>query len=333
MNGAQGKLPFELVKREVLVRKEAETSPRFGSAPEKRGTEDLLKYGVVNIDKPKGPTSHQVAAYVKQILGLKKTGHSGTLDPKVTGSLVVALANATKVAQALLTAGKEYIAVMHLHKDVEEYDIHEACAAFVGKIKQLPPIKSSVKRRERYRRVYYLDIIEIDGKDVLFRVGTEAGTYIRKLTHDIGQKLGTGAHMAELRRTKVGPFDESTLVTFQNLQDAFWVYKNKKDDKELRKLIQPMENAVRHIPKIWVLDTTVNSLCHGATLHVPGIAKAESGIEKENIVAVMTLKDELIALSAAKMSSREMITNKKGIAAKSERVFMEPGVYPRIERV
>lgn len=332
MSGTHGKLPFEAVKREVLLRKEADTSPKFGCAPEKRKTEDLLKYGVINIDKPKGPTSHQVAAYVKQILGVSKTGHSGTLDPKVTGCLVVAIANATKVAQALLTAGKEYIAIMHIHKEVEEYDILEACDSFVGKIKQLPPIKSSVKRRERYRRVYYLDIIEMDGQDVLFRVGTEAGTYIRKLIHDIGQKLGTGAHMAELRRTKVGPFDESTLVTFQDLQDAFWLYRNKKDDIALRKIIQPMEKAVEHLPKIWVLDTTVDSLCHGATLHVPGIAKLDSGIEKDNIIAIMSLKGELISVAIARMSSKEMIDSKKGIAAKSERVFMEPGVYPRVEK-
>ncbi|MFC1730903.1 RNA-guided pseudouridylation complex pseudouridine synthase subunit Cbf5 [candidate division KSB1 bacterium] len=326
------KLPFENIDRDILVRKEAETSSKFGLNPEKRSTEDLLNYGVVNMDKPKGPTSHQVAAYVKDMIGLKKTGHSGTLDPKVTGSLVVALGQATKVAQSLLTAGKEYVAIMHIHKDVEEYNILEACDAFVGRIKQMPPIKSAVKRRERYRKIYYLDIMEIDGKDVLFRVGTEAGTYIRKLIHDIGQRLKVGAHMAELRRTKVGPFNESTLVTFQDLQDAFWVYKNKGDDKELRKYIQPMENAVKHLPKIWVMDTTVDSLCHGATLHVPGIANVESGIEDGDMVAVMTLKEELIALSTARMNSKDLVTKKKGIAAKSERVFMEPGVYPKVEK-
>lgn len=327
-----GKLPFERVKRELLVRKEAETSPKFGCRPEDRTTEELLNYGVVNIDKPKGPTSHQVSAYVKQILNSSKTGHSGTLDPKVTGSLVVATGNATKVAQSLLTAGKEYVAIMHLHGDFEEYPIHEACAAFVGKIKQLPPIKSAVKRQLRIRSVYYIDILEIDGREVLFRVGTEAGTYIRKLIHDIGQKMECGAHMAELRRTKVGPFEESTIVTMQNLQDAYWLYRNKKDDRELRKCIQPMENAVAHLPKMWILDTTVNSLCHGALLHVPGISKVESGIELENIVAIMTLKGELVATAIAKMTSREMMKNGRGIAAKSERVFMGPGVYPRVEK-
>jgi len=138
--------------------------------------------------------------------------------------------------------------------------------------------------------------------------------------------------MAELRRTKVGPFDESTLTTFQNLNDAYWVYKNKGDDKELRKIIQPMENAVKHIPKIWVLDTTVNSICSGALLHVPGISKVESDIEEGNLVAIMTLKGELIATSTARMNSKDMVRKKKGIAAKSERVFMEPGVYPKVEK-
>lgn len=327
-----GTLPFEHIKREILVRKEAETSPKFGSEPDKRSAEDLIRYGIVNIDKPRGPTSHQVSAYVKQILGLDKSGHSGTLDPNVTGSLPVALARATKITHGLLTAGKEYVAIMHLHKDYEEYDIHEACASFVGKIKQMPPIKSSVKRRERYRRIYYLDIIEIDGRDVLFRVGCEAGTYIRKLCHDIGQKMGSGAHMAELRRTKAGPFNESTFATLQELKDAYWIYKNKNDEKELRRCIQPMENAVAHLPKIWILDTTVDSLCHGAQLKVPGIAKLESGIEPENQVAIMTLKNELVAIAIARMASKDMAGKDKGIAAKSERVFMEPGVYPRIEK-
>lgn len=327
-----GALPFEHVKREILVRKEAETSPKFGCEPGKRSTKDLIRYGIVNIDKPKGPTSHQVSAYVKQILGLSKSGHSGTLDPKVTGCLPVALANATKITQGLLTAGKEYVAIMHLHNDYEEYTIHEACASFVGKIKQLPPVKSAVKRVERYRRIYYIDIIEIDGRDVLFRVGTEAGTYIRKLIHDIGQKMGSGAHMAELRRTKAGPFNESTFVTLQELKDAYWLYRNKNDEKELRRCIQPMENAVAHLPKIWILDTTVDSLCHGAQLKVPGIAKLESGIEPDNQVAIMTLKNELVAIVIARMTSKDMAGKEKGIAAKSERVFMEPGVYPRIEK-
>ncbi|MEK6922103.1 MAG: RNA-guided pseudouridylation complex pseudouridine synthase subunit Cbf5, partial [Nanoarchaeota archaeon] len=171
-------LPFEKIKREIFIRKEAETSPKFGKKPEERTTKEHVTLGIVNIDKPAGPTSHQVSGYVKQILHLSKAGHSGTLDPNVTGVLPIALSEATKVIQALLPAGKEYICIMHLHGDYSEEQIRKTCASFIGKIKQLPPLKSAVKREWRYRKIYYLDVLEIDGRDVLFRVGCQAGTYI-----------------------------------------------------------------------------------------------------------------------------------------------------------
>jgi H/ACA ribonucleoprotein complex subunit 4 len=183
-----------------------------------------------------------------------------------------------------------------------------------------------VKRQLRPRTVYYLDILEIDGKDVLFKVGTEAGTYIRKLIHDIGQKLGVGAHMAELRRTKAGPFDETTLFTLQELTDAYYYWKNESNEKFLRKAIQPVENGVNHIPKVWVFDTTVESICHGVDLKVPGIGRVNSSISKEDAVAIMTLKGELVALGISKMISEEML-GEKGIAVQTEKVFMQPGVY------
>lgn len=229
--------------------------------------------------------------------------------------------------QALLTAGKEYVAIMHLHKEVEEEKLRETIQKhFIGKIEQLPPIKSSVKRQLRTRTVYYLDILEIDGKDVLFKVGTEAGTYIRKLIHDIGKKLGTGAHMAELRRTKAGPFDESTLFTLHELQDAYHFWKEENNERFIRKVIQLVENGVNHLPKIWVFDTTVESLCHGVDLKVPGISKVESGINQNSVVAIMTLKNELIALGTSQMNSKEML-GEKGLAVKTEKVFMKPGTY------
>ena len=327
-----GTLPFENLNRSVIVKREAETSPKFGADPLDRPIETHLELGVVNTDKPKGPTSHQVSSYVQGILSIKKSGHSGTLDPGVTGVLPIAISKATKVVQALLTAGKEYVGIMHMHKDVEEARLRQVCSSFVGEIRQLPPIRSAVKRQERTRRIYYFEILEIDGRDVLFRTGTEAGTYIRKLVHDMGRKLGTGAHMVELRRTKAGPFGESTLVTLQNLSDAFWLWKNKKDESLLRKAVQPMENAVDHLPKIWVLDTTVDSLCHGAQLKIPGIAKLHADIEKGKTVAIMTLKNELVALANALMDSREIKKKSRGSATKTERVFMEIGVYPRMDK-
>jgi H/ACA ribonucleoprotein complex subunit 4 len=325
-------LPFEKIKRTILTKKVSQTSDKYGNQFDNLPIEELLKYGIINLDKPKGPTSHQVSDYLKKIIGVSKAGHSGTLDPKVSGVLPTAIGRATRVVQCLLTSGKEYITLMHLHNDVSEKQIRKACNEFIGKIRQLPPIKSSVKRQLRYRKIYYLEILEIKGQDVLFKVGTQAGTYIRKLVHDIGQKIGCGAHMAELRRTKAGPFREDTLVTLQDVSDALHFYKEEGNEKYLRKIIQPIENGVQHLAKVWIMDSTVDTLCHGASLKIPGIVKVESDIQVDDPIAIMTLKNELVAFGKALMISKEMISNERGIAMIANKVFMLPGVYPKIER-
>jgi H/ACA ribonucleoprotein complex subunit 4 len=322
------KLPFEKVKREILIKKQAETDPKYGTDPDKRPVEELIDYGIINLDKPKGPTSHQVSEYVQRILKIKKSGHSGTLDPGVTGILPIATGAATRIVQALLKAGKGYVGIMHLHKDVDEKSLKKVIKEFTGKIKQKPPLKSAVKRVERFREVYYFEILEIDQKDVLFRVGCEAGTYIRKLIHDIGKKLGVGAHMAELRRTKAGPFNEDkNPSTLQDLADAYHFWKEENNEKFIRYCIQPIEAAIEHLPKIWVFDTTVNSLCHGSDLKIPGISKLDSGIEPDQAAAILTLKNELIATGIAKLTSKKIIENNKGVAVLTHKVFMKPDLY------
>lgn len=323
-------LPFERESYEVLVRKKAATDAKFGCKPGDRPPEELLRYGIINVDKSSGPTSHQVSAYVQKILQIKKSGHSGTLDPKVTGVLPVALGEGTKAVQALLTAGKEYVCIMHIHKLLPEEEVRKVCASFVGKIKQLPPIKSAVKRQWRYRKVYYFNILEINEQDVLFRIGCQAGTYIRKICHDIGQSLGCGAHMADLRRTKVATFSEDTLFTLHDLADAFSYYKQG-NDAFLHKIIQPIERSVDHLKKVWIFDTTVDTLCHGASLKAPGISMVHNHIQVDDLVAIMTLKDELVAIGHTMMTSHDMLKQERGIAVKLERVFMKPGVYPKVE--
>lgn len=325
-------LPFEKIEREIFVRRDFKSDPKFGMDPNKRPIEEHLQYGIVNIDKPKGPTSHQVSAYVQKIFKIDKAGHSGTLDPKVTGVLPVALNKVTKVVQALLPAGKEYVCVMHLHDDYEEEKIREVCESFIGRIKQMPPLKSAIKRQERYRKIYYFNVLEIKGRDVLFQVGCQAGTYIRKLAHDIGVKLGTGAHMAELRRTKAGPFNESTLCSLQDVTDAVWRYKEKGDESLLRKYVQPVEKAIEHLPKVWILDSSVSTIAHGANLKVPGVTRVHSDIQVDELIAIMTEKGELVAFGKAKMISKDMIKEERGIAVILERVFMERDVYPKIEK-
>ncbi|MBT4651292.1 RNA-guided pseudouridylation complex pseudouridine synthase subunit Cbf5 [Candidatus Woesearchaeota archaeon] len=295
----------------------------FGNLPEQRSIEELTNYGIINLDKPAGPTSHQVSDKIKKIFKVKKAGHSGTLDPQVTGVQPIAIGRATKITQFLLTAPKEYVGIMHIHKLVEQNIVEETIKQFIGKIQQLPPIKSAVKRQIRTREIYEFELLEIKKQDVLFRVKCQAGTYIRKLCHDLGQAMNVGAHMAELRRTQAGPFTEADhLASLPDVKDAYHLYKEEDNSKFLKKILQPIENATVHLPKCWILDTTITSLTHGRDLAVPGISKLEN-FRKDETVAILTLKGELVAVGEALMSGVEINTKEKGLAIKISKVFME----------
>jgi H/ACA ribonucleoprotein complex subunit 4 len=249
----------------------------------------------------------------------------------VTGVLPVTLEDSTKIVQALLHSGKEYVCVMKLHGDAEENSVKNVLAKFQDQIYQRPPLRSSVKRQLRTRRIYYIDFLEIDGRNVLFKVGCEGGTYIRKLCYDIGEILGVGAHMQELRRTRAGPFTENTnCVRLHDVAYWFSEWQEKKDPKILRKFIQPMETALALVPKITVRDSAVDALCHGANLTAPGILAAETGVTKGAMVAVLTLKGEAIALAKALLSTEEILKLKHGAVATLQRVVMPRGTYPKV---
>jgi H/ACA ribonucleoprotein complex subunit 4 len=312
---------------QFLVRSSEQSSERYGCRPEQRATNRLLNFGIINLDKPAGPTSHEVAEWVKGITGAKRAGHSGTLDPAVTGVLPTALGEATKVLYALLPAGKEYVGTMQIHRDVSEEELKKVASEFLGTIMQKPPVRSAVKREIRPRKIYSLEIMEIDGKHVLFRTSVEAGTYIRKLCHDIGEKIG-GANMTELRRSRAGPFLEKDSVTLQDLKDAI----ESGDEGKIRKAILPVEEAVSHLPKIWVQDGAVEAVCSGAVLASVGVTKLDSGIKAGDLLAIMSGKDELIALGEALTDAAEIHGARKGYAAKPVRVIMPGGTYPRMWR-
>lgn len=312
-------LPFE--KKEFKIIEKRKEEAEFGINPEKRSVKDLINYGIVVINKPKGPTSHQVSAYVQKILHISKSGHSGTLDPAVTGCLPVALGKGTRAVEAIINAGKEYLTLMHLHDGLTKKEIKSTFKKMTGKIKQLPPIKSAIKRQWRYRKVYYIDILEIDGQDVLFKIGCEAGTYIRKYCHDFGQISKAGAHMQQLIRTKAGPFNENDWCTLQDLTDAYHYYEKEDNEELIRKCIQPIENIIKYIPKVWVSDTAVSSLLNGIDLKVPGIVKLTDGIEPDQQIAVMTLKNELLAFGIAKLNSKKMLDQEKGLAVDINKVM------------
>ena len=313
----------------ILVKLEEETDKAYGRRPTDRSIQEHIHKGIVNLDKPSGPTSHQASSWVKGILGVEKAGHSGTLDPRVTGVLPIGIDEATKVLQGLLHAGKEYVCLMKMHDDVQNNQLKKVLSYFQGELHQRPPVKSAVKRELRTRKVNSIEFIERDGNYVLFKVDCDAGTYIRKLCHDIGLILGVGAHMQELRRTRAGPFTEETIVTLHDLKDAYQIYVQDKNDKELRRLIQPMEAAVQNLPKIWVRDSAVSAICHGATLNAPGVSKLSDDIKEKDIVALMTLKDELVALATSSADSGKIAEMEKGVIATTERVIMQPDVYPK----
>ncbi len=218
-----------------------------------------------------------------------------------------------------------------LHSQVAEDRVKAVLREFQGIIYQRPPVRASVKRRLRTRKIYYLNCLEIDGQNVLFKVGCEAGTYIRKLSHDIGEALGCGAHMRELRRTRVGPFvEDEGLVTLHDVSYLYSRWQETNDESLIRKFIQPMENSLELLPKVYVRDSAVDAVCHGANLAAPGVLSLETEIKSGDMVVVSTQKGEAVALSKALASTEAILHMNHGLVAKTQRVLMPRGVYPRM---
>ncbi len=310
------------------IKAREETLEEFGKSPEERSIEELIESAVVIVDKHAGPTSHQITQWTKEIFNAKKAGHAGTLDPQVTGVLPVALNDATKAMIVLMGLDKEYVGVMHLHKEVSEGVLRQAMQKFVGEIIQVPPKRSAVARRPRRKRVYVFDIVEMEGKDVLFYVKCEAGVYVRKLVHDLGQALGIGAHMTELRRTKAGHFDEKQAKPLIEIRDAYEIWKSEGDESMLKEILIPIEHAIPHVKKVFVKDTAIAQICNGAPVYASGLVRIQKDIKPGEIVGIFSLKNELIALGIAKMSAKEMYNKSRGIAVRTDRVIMKKDVYP-----
>lgn len=308
-------------------------SPRFydrGKRPDERSIEELLDGGVINLDKVQGPTSHQVTAWVKDMIGVKKIGHGGTLDPHVSGVLPIALGRATRLTDLVLRSDKEYVCHMKLHRDRPKAKVEEILATFVGAIYQTPPVRSAVKRQMRMRRVQSIDVLEIKGRDALFRVSCDAGTYIRTLCVDAGEALGCGANMESLRRTRSGGMMEKDSVTLQELRDAVVRWKEMNDPTWLRSMLEPMEVLLDPLPKIVLKDGAVDAVCHGADLAAPGLISLDDHIVKGMTVALMSQKGEGVALAITTAGADDMFRAKDGIVARSDRVLMPAGIYPRM---
>ena len=316
-------------ERDLLVKNASEPDPEYGKAPADRDVNERLEFGVIILDKPSGPSSHQVAAWVKEIFGLSKVGHGGTLDPRVTGVLPVTIGHSIKTIRYLANSKKEYVSMFRFHRDMPEPRVREVIGEFTGRIYQTPPVRSAVKRQLRVREIFYMDIIEADGRDYLVRIGCEAGTYIRQLAHDIGEALGIGAHMQDLRRTMSGVFTEADVVTLHDVRDAYAFWKEDGDDGPLKEIILPMESMFDALPAMVLRDSAIDAVCHGAQLAVPGIAKVDSTLKKGDTTVLLSLKGEGIALATALMDARTIMERPDGQATETLRILMPTGTYPK----
>jgi H/ACA ribonucleoprotein complex subunit 4 len=231
---------------------------------QEKSIKELLEFSIINIDKPSGPTSFGVDSIIKKELNLKKTSHFGTLDPMVTGVLPIALNRACKLMSYFIGKNKTYVGIMRIHKEISKEDLESEIKKFVGEITQLPPVKSRVKRQERKRTIHTFKILEINEKNILFETEVQAGTYIRKLIHDLGEKIG-GAHMLELRRTQASIFEEKNSFTIYEFLQAVEEYK-KGDEKSLRKMLIPAEIISIVLPSAQIKKQVIKALHHGSPI-------------------------------------------------------------------
>jgi len=274
--------------------------------PADRSAAELLAFGVVNLDKPAGPSAHQVAGWVRDLAAdaaadlapegptVDRAAHAGTLDPKVTGCLPMLLGDATRMAQVFLEGHKEYVAVLELHGSAPT-NLESVLAEFEAPLYQKPPRKSAVSRRLRVREIYDLELLDQSDRQALIRIQCESGTYVRKLCHDLGLALGTGAHMGHLRRTATDPFDDTTLVNLQTLTDAL-EFAREGDEERLREIVQPAERALTHLPSVEIAPSAAREVATGAPVYAPGVISADAEIDDGALVACYTPDGSAVCL-------------------------------------
>ena len=266
---------------------------RLRDPPGERDLDALLAFGVVNLDKPPGPSAHQVAGWVRDLADVDRAAHAGTLDPKVTGCLPTMLGDATRLAPVFLEGRKEYVAVLECHGRPPA-DLEATVAEFEGEVYQKPPRKSAVARRLRTRRIHDLDVLETRDRQVLLRIECASGTYVRKLCHDLGLALGTGAHMGALRRTATDPFDDRDLVTLHDLADAL-AFADQGDEGPIREVVAPAERVLAELPAVTIAPSAAEQVATGAPVYAPGVIEAEPA-DRDALVACLTPNGSAVCL-------------------------------------
>ncbi len=279
---------------------------------------------IVNLFKPVGPTSFDMVCSVRKILGVKKAGHIGTLDPAAEGVLPICLNRSTRIIQFLSPLQKTYRATLELGSETDTQDatgrkistkdpslvnetkIKQVFQTFVGEKDQIPPMYSAKKKngiplyklarnginiaRDPVKiTIYSIDFIKKEENQVLFEVRCSAGTYIRTLSHDIGKKLGCYAHMVRLTRTKVGLFGLGRTLTLEELKLAY-------EEGSLPEKLLPLEEALNFLPAIRVKEEYLESVSHGVALSKCFLETLPDRFETGHYFRVFGKNDKLVAV-------------------------------------
>ena len=312
----------------IILDTKAETNSAIGGHPDSRTVEQRLESGFILLDKPAGPTSHQVASWVRDLFGLERLGHGGTLDPFATGVLPLLAGKSMKVTKKVLTHNKTYIAVFRCSTEPDSEALAIAMERLTGRVYNVPPEISAVKVQVRTRKIYNFEMIQRQGKDFVARIDCESGTYIRTMARDLGLLLGYKIELKELRREKSGVFDLTKCVTLQQIADAYWLWKECDNSEALEKIIHPTEKLLANRPYIVVKDSAASALCHGAPLLRPGLISIDDNISVGQEVVVFTNKDEVVGIVKMTVSSDEIIKLENGQIGKPVMVLMEQERYP-----
>jgi H/ACA ribonucleoprotein complex subunit 4 len=313
----------------IVLDAEATTDPAYGQRPEERSIEQRIASGVLLLDKPAGPTSHQVTAWVRDSFGLERMGHGGTLDPFATGVLPLTFGKSMRLTGKVLTHDKTYISVLDVPDSVSDEALEEGLSHLRGRVYNVPPEISAVKVQVRTRRIERLVLLSRSATHIVLEVACEAGTYIRTMARDLGLLLDRPVKLVELRRSASGRFDLSSSATLQQVADAHWLWSSKEQPEALLRMLHPIEILVEDLPKVVVRDAAVGAVAHGAPLMRPGVVSVDGGWTTGSLVAAMTLKGELIALMRLSVDSASIQGMSDGEVAKAETVVMTTEVYPR----
>ena len=313
----------------IILEKDAKTSPAHGTIPSERTIEQLLESCFILLDKCPGPSSHQVSAWARDMMGLEKLGHGGTLDPFASGLLPLLSGKAMRLTGKILTHDKSYLALFKFGKELGRNEIEDKMTMLTGKVYNVPPEISAVRVQVRTRKISKFEILDFDGTSLLTQIECEAGTYVRTMARDLGLLLDTPVELKELRRPTSGEFSLSQSITMQQLADAYWLWQEKGEGDAMLRILHPIEDMLSDLPRVVVKDGAAAALSHGAPLLRPGVVSIEEDLKVGSEVLLVTMKGEAVAIAKMSQNSKVIPDMNQGEVAKPNCVLMKEDTYPR----